>query len=268
MRRACVWFILLFFPFFCFGFIDVPNDGEVSFMIKSERGVSEYFILLNPLSYHVHCSVSGDYLNVEVFKFSDEYSSGLLKIMVIDSSGRTGVFETVLVSHSLKKPAIKSLKTSSDGIHLSWSSAGPGCICYDLYRDGVLIKSNLRETQYYDREADVLNSHCYRVNAVFSSGESSSEEKCSTGLSSITEKKAFPNPAKDKVVFTGLDRDWELVILNVSGDVVFSVKADDKAYIWYLLNSSGNKVSSGIYYYLMKSPSGSVEKTGKLAIVK
>ncbi|MDD3626974.1 MAG: hypothetical protein PHV06_06605 [bacterium] len=268
MRRVCGFLIFLVIPILCFGVIELPKEGETVFSIKSENGVSDYFILTKPEGVLVSCSISGDSLDVVIEGISGEGSSGILKITAIDSSGRTGVFETVLISTPFKKPEIKSIKPSSDGIHISWSSSSKDCLGYDLYRDGSVIKSNLMATQYFDRDVNVLQSHCYKVSAVFEEGECFSEEKCAEGLSSVTEQKVFPNPAKEKVVFTGLDCGWELVILNVSCEVVFSVKAEDKAYTWYLLNNSGKKVSSGIYYYLLKSPSGSVEKTGKLAIVK
>ena len=84
---------------------------------------------------------------------------------------------------------------------------------------------------------------------------------------------AYPVPYKANqgsgvIHFKGLGSQASLHIYTTSGRRVFDteVASPDGTYNWPIVNSSGENVASGVYFYIIKSQSG--EKDGKLIIIK
>lgn len=77
---------------------------------------------------------------------------------------------------------------------------------------------------------------------------------------------AYPNPAKEKVTFTGLISNSKIKVFNLVGELVWEEKSllgEDK--YWELKNK---KIASGIYIYVITNDKGDIITRGKLGIVK
>lgn len=266
MRRLLVVFIFLIIAISIQAVEIIP--GEVTEVtIRTDRAVSDFIIMKKTCGFEVNCEIAEDNIILRFNSVEESFNAGYLKILIKDTLGFSGTYETFVFVKAEKKPEIKSISMNIDGVHLSWSSS-PGCDGYNIYRNNKLIRSGLNNTQYYDKNIRLDKDYCYQVSAIYSSKECFSDKKCVEGIAETTEIKTFPNPAKNKVVFTGLEKGYKLLIFNISGELVFSIRAEDKIFIWYLLNKAGKKVSSGVYQYVIFNNQGKRIKQGKLAIVK
>ena len=84
--------------------------------------------------------------------------------------------------------------------------------------------------------------------------------------------KVYPNPYKpgmgaDGIVFDNLTENAKICIYTIEGKLVITILPDSINYKWNIKNESGNKLSSGIYLYIISNDKGE-KKTGKLAVVK
>ncbi len=84
----------------------------------------------------------------------------------------------------------------------------------------------------------------------------------------------YPNPVRvaqghDKVTFENLTNNVIIRIFKTNGDLVREINATDTngTVTWDLYNDNGNKVASGIYFYLITNESNHKFK-GKLAIIR
>jgi len=85
----------------------------------------------------------------------------------------------------------------------------------------------------------------------------------------------FPNPFRDnihsfkRITFNQLTSGSRVRIFEISGELVQDLKDNigSGTVIWNLDNESGQKVASGIYYYLITDPSGN-KKTGRVGVIK
>ena len=80
--------------------------------------------------------------------------------------------------------------------------------------------------------------------------------------------KTYPNPAKEKIVFTELPIGGTLNIYNLSGILVKSMKIDNNTKEWYLKNEAQKVVSSGVYFYSVIGTNNKPIKTGKVVVIK
>ena len=89
---------------------------------------------------------------------------------------------------------------------------------------------------------------------------------------SIAETRAYPVPfvAKDDtdIVFTDLPGSGNIRIFTVSGDEVTTLPIPPGQNIlhWPVTNSSGKKVASGVYFYLVDG--AGTETRGKLVVIR
>jgi hypothetical protein len=82
---------------------------------------------------------------------------------------------------------------------------------------------------------------------------------------------AFPVPYKASqgsgvIHFTGLGSQSTLHIYTTSGRRVFDISLTSNTYDWPIVNSSGESIASGVYFYVVQSSQG--KKDGKLIIIK
>ncbi|MCK4644081.1 T9SS type A sorting domain-containing protein [bacterium] len=78
----------------------------------------------------------------------------------------------------------------------------------------------------------------------------------------------YPNPnnGDNPVIFNDLTENTSISIYSIAGELVFSTETDSLSFSWYLKNSSGEKVASGIYFYVVSNTKGDLKK-GKIAII-
>ncbi len=93
-----------------------------------------------------------------------------------------------------------------------------------------------------------------------------------TEIRDLTFMETYPNPLKLKdfkeVHFVHLptSQSGEIKIYNQSGDLVYKSEINNQSeFIWDANNSSGNKVSSGLYFYIVRL--GNDLKKGKLVVI-
>ncbi len=86
---------------------------------------------------------------------------------------------------------------------------------------------------------------------------------------------AYPNPFKPnsalnhtQVTFTGLTADAKVQIFSPAGEPVYDATSPTGADLpWTAVDKDGQKVSSGVYLYLITDPTGN-KKQGKLAVIR
>ncbi|OGR92124.1 MAG: hypothetical protein A2992_04945 [Elusimicrobia bacterium RIFCSPLOWO2_01_FULL_59_12] len=87
----------------------------------------------------------------------------------------------------------------------------------------------------------------------------------------VSGAKAYPVPYKSTtgggaIHFDGLGSDSHIRIYTISGRLVFSVHVNTPVYDWTVRNNSGETIASGVYLYVIESPS--TTKHGKLIIIQ
>ncbi len=86
----------------------------------------------------------------------------------------------------------------------------------------------------------------------------------------VTAAKAYPVPYKSTmggvIRFANLGSEAEIRIYTTSGRLVFSTRVLGATYDWNVRNNSGESIASGVYLYVIESPS--TKKNGKLIIIQ
>lgn len=86
----------------------------------------------------------------------------------------------------------------------------------------------------------------------------------------------YPNPFKPNsgvghknIIFTRLTDHTKLKIFTLAGELVYDIEIDTPMgeLPWEVVNNSGQKVVSGVYFYLITDNNGH-KKTGKLAVIR
>jgi len=87
------------------------------------------------------------------------------------------------------------------------------------------------------------------------------------------EYKVYPNPWVEseliyrRIFFQNFPEQSQLLIYNLLGEPVLNTKIDNQLFMWDVKNNSGLEVSSGLYFYYVKSDGEIVDK-GKIVIVR
>ncbi|MFH1860251.1 MAG: T9SS type A sorting domain-containing protein, partial [bacterium] len=83
---------------------------------------------------------------------------------------------------------------------------------------------------------------------------------------------AYPNPCITEkhgyqMCFANLTQNSTIKIFNIAGELVKEIAVDEPIEIWKIDNDDGERVSSGLYIYLITDPASN-KKVGKLAVIK
>lgn len=82
---------------------------------------------------------------------------------------------------------------------------------------------------------------------------------------------AFPNPVRPGydglLTITGLMRDSQVKIVDISGNLVCSTISTGSEATWNLMNYKGQRVSSGVYVALCSSPDGQMSAAVKILVI-
>jgi hypothetical protein len=83
---------------------------------------------------------------------------------------------------------------------------------------------------------------------------------------------AFPNPVREdflgNVTITGLLRDTQIRITDISGNLVYSTVSDGGMATWDLKTYNGNRVSTGVYLVFCASSDGSQSCVTKMLVIR
>lgn len=84
--------------------------------------------------------------------------------------------------------------------------------------------------------------------------------------------KVYPNPVRENyegpVAITGLERSTNVKITDVAGNLVFETTSEGGQAIWNARNSSGDRVTTGIYTALATAPEGNSRCVAKIMVVR
>jgi hypothetical protein len=91
------------------------------------------------------------------------------------------------------------------------------------------------------------------------------------GKESFTKVYSFPNPVRENftgnVTITGLIRDTEIRITDVSGNLVYRTKSDGGMASWDLTTYNGRRVATGVYMVFCASSDGSQSCVTKILVI-
>lgn len=82
----------------------------------------------------------------------------------------------------------------------------------------------------------------------------------------------YPNPVRETytgpISITGLDRDSEVKITDIRGNLIFTTISNGGKAIWDGKNTNGERVATGVYYALASNSDGSSKCTTKILVIK
>ena len=91
------------------------------------------------------------------------------------------------------------------------------------------------------------------------------------GKESFTNVYSFPNPVREdftgNVTITGLVRDTEIRITDVSGNLVYKTKSDGGMASWNLTTYNGRRVATGVYMVFCASSDGAQSCVTKILVI-
>ncbi len=118
----------------------------------------------------------------------------------------------------------------------------------------------------------VINDHTGEVFFGTNKGIISYRSDATKALEYHNEVKVFPNPVSPDytgvISITGLVRDADVKITNVSGEVVYSTRSNGGQAVWYGKDFSGRKVASGVYLVFSSEPGGTDTFITKILFIK
>lgn len=83
---------------------------------------------------------------------------------------------------------------------------------------------------------------------------------------------AYPNPVypdySGDVIITGLSRNTNVKITDVSGNLVYETLSTGGDVSWDMTTYNGRKVSTGVYLLFCNNEDGSVTATAKILIIR
>jgi hypothetical protein len=91
------------------------------------------------------------------------------------------------------------------------------------------------------------------------------------GKESFENVYAFPNPVRwdftDNVTITGLMKDTQIKITDISGNLVYETVSDGGQASWDLTTYNGRRVATGVYIVFCSSSDGSESDVTKILVI-
>jgi sugar lactone lactonase YvrE len=177
-----------------------------------------------------------------------------------------------LADYMLGTETITSI--SVDGANRKWlgtSSSG----AYLLSPDGTLQTLNYNETNspLFSNTINSVAVDQKTGNVWFSTskGVISVRGDATAGQTSFSNVYSFPNPVREdyngNVTITGLVRDTQIRITDVSGNLVYRTVSDGGQASWDLTTYNGRRVATGVYLVFCASPEGSQSCVTKILVI-
>ena len=180
---------------------------------------------------------------------------------------------TNLADYLLKTEPITSIAV--DGANRKWlGTASSGA--YLLSADGTTQIKNFNE-----QNSPLLSNSIISLAVDNKTGEiwfgTSKGIQSYRGNATMGEEKfkkvyTFPNPVradfKGNVTITGLIRDSQIRITDISGDLVYETVSDGGQATWDLTTYNGHRVATGVYLVFCASKDGSQSCVTKLLVIK
>ena len=197
--------------------------------------------------------------------FDDNLKANRIKIPRNDGSG--------LVDYMLRYETITAI--AIDGANRKWLgtySSG----AYHLSPDGTILLKN-----YNEQNSPLLSNSIVslaldnKTGDVWfgtSKGIQSVRGNTTTGEEKFTNVYTFPNPVREDftgdVTITGLMKDSEIRITDISGNLVYETVSDGGQATWDLKTYNGRRVATGVYLVFCASSDGSQAFVTKMLVIK
>jgi Tfp pilus assembly protein FimT len=180
---------------------------------------------------------------------------------------------TNLADYMLKTETITSIAV--DGANRKWlGTASSGA--YLLSADGITQIKNFNE-----QNSPLLSNSIVTLAVDNTTGEvwfgtskgtQSFRGDATTGEEKFKKVYTFPNPVradfKGNVTITGLIRDSQIRITDISGNLVYETVSDGGQATWDLTTYNGRRVSTGVYLVFCASKDGSQSTVTKMLVIK
>lgn len=159
----------------------------------------------------------------------------------------------------------KWIGTSSSGVYLL-SADGLETIHHFTTENSPLISNNI--------ESIAINQNSGEVFIGTDKGLVSYKSDATSGINNFDDNKvhAYPNPVPSYhnglIAITGLMRDSNVKIVDISGKLIYSGTSLGGQFTWNGKDRSGKRVSSGIYLVLATNEEGKEGIATKIAIIK
>jgi len=180
---------------------------------------------------------------------------------------------TGLGDYLLKTETITSIAV--DGANKKWlGTASSGA--YYLSSDGLTLIKN-----YNEQNSPLLSNYIVSLAVDNKSGDvwfgtlkgiQSVRGNATTGEEKFTKVYTFPNPVRENftgnVTITGLLRDSQIRISDISGNLVYKTVSDGGQATWDLKTNNGRRVATGVYLVFCASKDGSQSYVTKMLVIK
>jgi hypothetical protein len=180
---------------------------------------------------------------------------------------------TNLADYMLKTETITSVVV--DGANRKWlGTSGSGV--YLLSPDGTTQIKNFNE-----QNSPLLSNSILSISVdnktgdvwfVTSKGVQSYRGNATSGGEKFTKVYTFPNPVRENysgnVTITGLLRDSQIRITDISGNLVYEMVSDGGEATWDLKTYNGRRVTTGVYLVFCASKDGSQSYVTKMLVIK
>jgi Tfp pilus assembly protein FimT len=180
---------------------------------------------------------------------------------------------TNLADYMLKTETITSIAV--DGANRKWlGTSGSGV--YLLSADGTVQIKNFNEQNSPLLSNSVVSLSVDNKNGDVwfgtSKGVQSYRGDATTGGAKFTKVYTFPNPVREdftgNVTITGLIKDTQIRITDISGNLVFETVSDGGQATWDLNNYTGRRVATGVYLVFCASKDGAQSCVTKMLVIK
>jgi hypothetical protein len=157
----------------------------------------------------------------------------------------------------------KWIGTSGSGAYLL-SADGTAQILNFNEQNSPLLSNNIVSLAVDNKTGDVWfgttkGVQSYRGNAT-------------EGEAKFTKVYTFPDPVREdftgNVTITGLIKDTQVKITDISGNLVFETVSDGGQATWDLKNYTGRRVATGVYLVFCASKDGSQSCVTKMLVIK
>ena len=157
----------------------------------------------------------------------------------------------------------KWLGTSGSGAYLL-SSDGTIQIKHYSEQNSPLLSNSIVKLTVDNKTGDIWFGTIKGVQSVRGDSKEGEEK--------FTKVYAFPNPVREdfngNVTITGLMRDTEIRITDISGNLVYETKSDGGMATWDLNTYNGKRVSTGVYLVFCSSSDGTQSFVTKMLVIK
>ena len=161
-----------------------------------------------------------------------------------------------------------------DGGNRKWiGTAGSGLFLVSPDGETTLLHFDTNNSPLYSNniQSIAINSMTGEVFIGTDKGLISYRGDATQPNSSYSNVYAFPNPVRpeidDRVVITGLMKDSNVKITDLSGNLIYQGISAGGQFVWNCRNRSGNRVATGVYLVFSSTPEARESVVTKIAII-